>query len=110
MSSFQVRLPAGNKPTFVLQSIVQIRDTLDCTTEWILPSVTVTPDTAEMARLIADLQHSASAINANPLDQLLASGNQNTIGQVITSLSQTLNQMNVQSLENAVAGEIYSSK
>ncbi len=36
---------------------------------------------------------------------MLASGNQNTIGQVISSLSQEFNKINNQTVENAIASK-----
>jgi hypothetical protein len=47
-------------------------------------------------------QSSVTEINTNPVIQLLAGGNQNTIGQVLTSVSQVLNELNQQSIETAV--------
>jgi len=51
------------------------------------------------------IQSSSNAINNNPIVRLLASGNQNTVGQILTSLSQQFNQMNNQSLDKAVSGK-----
>ena len=46
-----------------------------------------------------------STAYSNPLAQLLASGNQNTVGQVLTSLSQVFTKMSSQSVASAVASE-----
>jgi hypothetical protein len=107
--NFQVRLPAGNDNTSLVNLIIHIRNTLDCVTEYNLSSLSILPDTVEINNLINDLQQvSTSAANNNPILQLLASGNQNIVGQIIISLSQIFNQMNIESLENAVSGKYYS--
>ncbi len=106
VSNFQIRLPAGNDNTSLINLIVHIRDIYDCVTEYNLSSPIVVPDTAAINSLIEDLQVSTSATNNNPIVQLLASGNQNDVGQVITSLSQVFNTMNTQSLNKAVSSGV----
>jgi hypothetical protein len=103
LSTFQLQLPAGNDQTSLLYLSVSIRDTLDCIVEANLSSVIVVPDQAGIANFINDLQSSSSGITTNPVVQLLASGNQNTVGQVISSLSQQFNKVNSESVENAVS-------
>jgi hypothetical protein len=44
--------------------------------------------------------------NTNPLVQLLSSGSQNTIGQVINSISQEFNKMNEENIDKAVSSKI----
>ena len=100
-----LRLPTSNENTSVIHLIVHIRDTLDCVTEYHLPSVTVALDTAGINDLINALQVSANAANSNPIVQTLASGNQNAIGQVMTSLSQVFNRMNVKNLDEAISSK-----
>jgi len=108
VSNFQVRLPAGNDNSSLVNLIVHIRDTLDCFAEYNISSPSVVPDTAGINDLIANLKASASVTNSNPIVQLLAGGNQNTIGQVITSISQVFNQMNTESLQNTVSSKDHS--
>jgi hypothetical protein len=105
VSMFQVRLPTGDDQTSLLHLIVQIRDTLDCITEYNISSITVLPDSVGINDLINDIQSSSGGITTNPLVQLLASGNQNIVGQVISSLSQQFNKMNQESLNEAVLGK-----
>ncbi len=105
MSIFQVRLPAGDDRTSLLHLIVQIRDTLDCITEYNMSSLTVLPDSVGINDLINDIQSSSGGITTNPIVQLLASGNQNIVGQMISSLSQQFNKMNQESLNEAVLGK-----
>jgi len=102
---FQVLLPAGDDQTSLLHLVVNIRDTLDCITEFNLPSISVLPDLVGIANLISGIQSSSGAITTNPTVQLLASGNQNIVGQVIGALSQQFNKMNSESLNTAVSGK-----
>jgi hypothetical protein len=104
-SVFQVRLPAGDDQTSILNLIVYIRDQLDCITEYNMSSIIVTPDSVGINDLINAIQSSSTGITNNPIVQLLASGNQNIVGQVITSISQQFNKMNSQNLEKAVSSK-----
>lgn len=98
-----LRLPTSDENTSFIHLIVHIRDTLDCITEYHLPSVTVELDTEGINDLIISLQVSTNAANSNPIVQTLASGNQNIIGQVITTLSQVFNRKNVENLDEAIS-------
>jgi hypothetical protein len=109
VSNFQVRLPAGNDNSSLVNLIIYIRDTLDCFAEYNISSPSVVPDTTAINDLIDNLKGSASVINSNPIVQLLAGGNQNTIGQVIISISQVFNQMNIESLQNTVSSKDHSA-
>jgi len=102
VSTFQIRLPSGDDQT-LLHLIVDIRDQLNSITEFNMTSVNVIPDSAGIADLINNIQSSSSGITANPIVQLLASENQNIVGQIITSLSQQFNQMNSENVDNAVS-------
>ena len=105
ISTFQVRLPVGDDQTSLLHLVVHIRDTLDCITEFNMSSVTVLPDSVGIANLINDIQSSSGGITTNPIVQLLASGNQNIVGQVIISLSQQFNKMNNENVDTAVSSK-----
>ncbi len=105
ISNIDIRLPAGNDNSSLVNLIVYIRDTLDCTTKYNMTSVNVVPDTVGINDLIDDLQVSTTAANNNPIAQILAGGNQNIVGQVIISLSQIFNKMNTESLEKAVSSK-----
>ena len=102
VETLQVRLPAGNVNTSLLYIYAYIRDTLDCVTKVNLSSVVVISDLSQMNSLIDSLQNSNNGITNNPLVQMLASENQNTVSQVIISLSQEFNKINNQAIENAV--------
>ncbi|CAF4358645.1 unnamed protein product, partial [Adineta steineri] len=94
VSTFQVRLPLGDDQTSLVHLTVYIRDTLDCITKFNLSSVTVISDSIGITNLINDIQNSPNQLTTNPISQLLASGNQNIVAQVITSLSQQFNKIN----------------
>ena len=102
---FQVRLLAGDDLTNVLHLIVYIRDELDCITQFNLTTVIVVPDFDGINDLINSLQTSSNKTTTNAIVQLLASENQNTIAQVLTSFSQQLNKMNNENLAKAVASK-----
>lgn len=102
-STFDVQLSAGQQPNSSVRLLVSIRDSCSCVTEWSLPSISVRADSKATSDLWNDLQRSRQALTTNPLVQLLSSGNQNTVGQVITSLSQQFNQINDDNLQNAIA-------
>ena len=95
ISIFQVQLPPGNGSTYSLELIVFIRDRRDCLTQWNSTSVSVLPDPTDLNNLINNLAGSSV--------RLLSAGNTNTVDQVINSLSQQLNQMNTENLDNAVS-------
>ena len=107
VSTFQVQLPSGNGPTFRLALIIYIRDTRDCITEWNLTSIVVRPDSDALDDLITQLEDPSSGLTNNPLTQLLVKGNPNTVGQVISSLSQQFNQMNTRNLHEAVSSNLF---
>ena len=101
--NFTVRLPSSEGSSSSLELLVSVRDTRSCVTEWNLTSISVQPDSNAIGNLLTDLQGSSNALTSNPLVQLLAGGNQNTIGQVTSSLSQQFNQMNSDKRQSAVS-------
>ena len=101
-----MRLPSGDDQTSLLHLIVYIRDQLDCIKEFNLSSVTVQPDSIGIANLMSDIQSSPGSITTNPIVQLLAGGNQNIVGQMITSLSQQFNKMNYENIDKAVSSSL----
>jgi hypothetical protein len=78
---------------------------IDCVTAYNLQTITVLPDSAGIAALMNVVQKPGNEANSNPLGQLLASGNQNTVGQILTSLSQVFNKLSNASMQSAVASE-----
>jgi hypothetical protein len=105
VSDFQVRLPSGDNQTSLLNVAIYIRDILDCLTVVNMSSVSVITDSVIINDLINNIQSSSSAITNNPLVQLLSSENQNTVGQVLISLSQQFNTMNNANIDKAASGK-----
>ena len=109
--TISLRLPAGRTNTSSLQLVVVIRDQLDCVVEVNLSSVVVTVDSVAIDQLLqAVLSSSASALNNNPLVQILSSGNQNAVAQVLLALSQQFNGISTQALQMAVNSECGGAK
>lgn len=102
-AKIEVRLPVGNGNDSLLHLIAVIRDKRDCVKELNLSSVIVTMgDEEQLTNLIENIQNPN---NANPIIQILSSGNQNRVGQIISSLSQQFNQINSQSQLNAIESQ-----
>lgn len=104
-SIFEVRLPMGDDQTSLLNLFVRIRDTRDCVTDFNISSVIVMADISSISDLINAFQNSTDLLTNNPLIQLLESGDQNTMEQVLTSVSQQLNLMNSDSIDSAVSSQ-----
>jgi hypothetical protein len=107
-STFQLRLPAGDDNNSFLNVTVHIRDMLNSVTKYNMQTIVVLPDSTEITALIDVVQQPGNEANSNLFVQLLASGNQNTVGQILTSLSRIFNKMSTENVESAVASE-YSS-
>ncbi|CAF1644087.1 unnamed protein product [Adineta ricciae] len=105
-STFQVQLPPGDNQTSLLNIVIHIRDTLDCVTIVNMTQISVFINQNE----INDLQNLANLSNNNPIVQLLWSGNQNIVGQIVNSVSQTLNQMNTESINNAISNGLVATE
>ena len=103
VSYFNLRLPSPNGNETRLYLAVTIRDTLDCVTSLNVSSVLVTVDVSSMTQFIDALSDSTNTWTTNPLARLLSSGNQNTVAQVITSLSQHFNQIDERSVADALS-------
>lgn len=99
---FEVRLPAGETPSFFVELFIQIRDNYACITKYNLSSVIVRPDLIEIKQFINQVEHSPSNLPNNTIARLLASENQNIVTQVMNSLSHQLNEMNIESIDRAV--------
>ncbi|CAF4252796.1 unnamed protein product [Adineta steineri] len=104
--NFQVRLPAGDNETSLLNLVVYVRDLAGSVTQVNITSVNIMADTAIMNDLIDKITNSSSTITNNPIVRLLSSGNQNVVGQMIISLSQEFNQMNSENLHKAISNGI----
>ena len=110
VSTMQVRLPAGQANTSVLQLFVVIRDAMDCVAQANVLSVVVRTDSSAIDEFVSGVQAvsslaSTNALNRLPLVQALYSGNQNAIGQVLNSLSQQFNGISTQALQTVADSE-----
>lgn len=105
ISTFQIRLPTGDNQTSLLQIVISIRDLLDCVVEVNMTAVSVIVDTEQINNLINNVQNSTNQLTQNQFVQLLSSGSQNIVGQILTSLSQQFNQMNNQTVNTAVSSK-----
>ncbi|CAF1496675.1 unnamed protein product [Adineta ricciae] len=103
---FQVRLPIGNENTSLINLIVYIRDFLGSITQVNISSIVVTLDFLTIDDLFNKIQNSSKTITDNSIVQLLSSGNQNIVSQIIILLSQQLNQMNNHYLTKAISNGI----
>ncbi len=95
-SILSFRLPASIDPTTQLYTVVHIRDQFDCIREVHLSPVTVLADISAIEHFVNILQYS----NDDPIWKVLISNDQNTVGQMITSISQIFTEMNYQMIEN----------
>ena len=105
ISQFDVRLSVENENISKINLIVEIRDRFDCITETNISSVTIQTDSSSLSQLINTFEDSSALLSDNSLVQLLSSGNQNTVGQILTSVSQQLNQINNKALEKAISSK-----
>ena len=105
LSSFQVRLATDAETETVVNLTVHIRDQRDCITAYNLSSVVISPDLVGMTDLIDRVLNVSQTLPSNAFVQLLTSGNQNLVGQLITSFSQQLNRINRQALTNLLLSD-----
>ncbi|CAF1004007.1 unnamed protein product [Adineta steineri] len=104
--NFQVRLPAGDNATSLLNLVVYVRDLAGSVTRVNISSVNIIADLATINDLIDKITNSSSTMTNDPIVRLLSSGNQNVVGQIMTSLSQEFNQMNSENLDQAISSGI----
>jgi hypothetical protein len=97
----ELRLPASIDQTSRFDVVVQIRDTFGCTTEIHLPLDIALFDFESISKFIDSLQESKNNSD-DPIFQSHISGNHNTVGQLVTSISAFYNEINHQIIEQAV--------
>jgi hypothetical protein len=101
-----ILLPAGNGKNSLVNIIVEIRDLLNCVQQCNLIPVVVVPDTEKVNTLINDFERISGTENhINLIMESFASGNQDAVGQVLTSVSQVINDRNIRAVEEAVASK-----
>ena len=105
-SIFDVCLPASDGP---LRLLIVIRDQRDCAAEWTnFSSISVQMDSNAFSDLLSNVLASAGGgSTTNPFVRLLTTGNQNQLGQVISSLSQHVNQMGEDNLHTATSRRFF---
>jgi hypothetical protein len=108
--TLQLRLPAGNNKNVSLNINVYIRDQSDCVQEYSIPPFYVYDDSKELENLFQSFKDVKNDLINNSLVKILLTGNQNEIGQILTSTSQQLNKINTNSLNNIVSSMRISIK
>ena len=103
--NIELRLPAAMDNQSLIHIVGLVRDTLNSQTEFNVSSVLVRPDSETILDLVERLQNSTADLISNPLVKILADGNQNTISQVMISLSQEFNQINDRIIDVAITSE-----
>ncbi len=101
VSTIQLLLPATNDNTSLLNIVVYIRDTYDCAKQFNISSILVESDLTGIESLLGNSQNSTN----NAFVQMLNSGNQNAVSQVLTSISKQSNQINNQAIQTALASK-----
>lgn len=109
-SYFRLYLPVGNEKSSSLNIVVRIRDNIGGVTEYILPPVVVIADLSAVNMLIDCVQNSHITENNNMFMRLLASRTQNTVAQTVTTLSQLLNTMNNENIQEAISSMMFKNK
>ncbi|CAF1529483.1 unnamed protein product, partial [Adineta steineri] len=104
--NFQVRLPAGDNETSLLNLVIYVRDLAGSVTQVNISSVNVIADSVTINDLIDKITNLSSTITNNAIVRLLSSGNQNVVGQIMTSLSQEFNQINNDNLDKAISNGV----
>ena len=103
VSDFRIRLSPTDTNQTQLNLLVTIRDTLDCVISVNLAAVNITIDISSVNQLVDQLSSPTSFSATSPLVQLLSTGNQNTVAQLATSLSQHFNQIDGKNIGDAVS-------
>ena len=93
-SIISFRLPASIDQIAIYEIVVYIRDGFDGLTEYPLPFITIHRNLSAILNFIQTTD--------DRITSLINSKNQNTMGQMIISISQLLNQMNDQFIDLAV--------
>jgi hypothetical protein len=112
LNSYQIRMSVNDLNVSWIQLTVYVRDKYDCTTEFDLSSISIVPDINNIISLITIVESSDynTVIRSNPLIEILYSGNQNDICQVLTSVGQVLNILAQQNLQLAVNSMFFFSQ
>lgn len=113
LNSFQVRMPINDLNSSLIYLLVRVRDQFDCFTELNFSSISISSDMNNILSLITNIQSAVinsdyrSVINMNPIINILYSGNQNDVCQILTSFTQILNILAEQNLQLAIDSMFY---
>ncbi|CAF4796845.1 unnamed protein product, partial [Rotaria socialis] len=106
MMRFELRLPAGDGNSSLVVVIMQARDHLNSVTEVNIGNVSVVADTDVINSFVEAIKitskSNSTMSDKNPLVQLLNNNNSYVTAQVVTTVSQVFNEMNIKSIELAV--------
>lgn len=106
LPTFQVRLPHGHSPSFLVNVNIHIRDRFDCVQEYNISAVSVRSDRQETENLFQAFKVlSSDQTNNSLVHQILSTGNQNEIGQTIISTSQQFTEIKKEILDEIVSSE-----
>ncbi|CAM4846598.1 unnamed protein product, partial [Rotaria magnacalcarata] len=95
-SLFELRLPIGCGNASLVNVIVQIRDQLNSVTEANISAVSVVPTRTNIDSFVKAINISSTVPSKHPLVEILSKNNSVLTGQVITTVSQVLNEMNTE--------------
>ena len=101
-SIIQLRLPPNSDLT------VYIRDVFDAVSEYHLQPIDILPDESIIRNLIDQLQMKSDNFSSDAIIELLTNADSNTVGQMLISISQILNDKNEQSIEFLVQSKGFS--
>lgn len=109
--TYNIRLPAGHGNKSAVDVIVQIRDNLHCVTEFNITNISVVPVYEEINSFINTIKISstssnASMVNNDDLAKVLENGSPEVASQVVTTVSQVLNEMNLQSIKSGIESSL----
>jgi hypothetical protein len=97
ISTFKVRLPESS----LININIHIRDKYDSITEYNIYSINV----SDHLKQFENLKESKMNLTNNSFINGLLIGNQNDIGQIIISITQKLNKMNIDCLNNVISSK-----
>lgn len=97
-----IQLPAGYGNQSVVNLIVHVRDKRNCVRKHPMEPVTVVTDQVAIDGFINAVDNIGNGSMNNAMIHVLASGNQNRVGQIVNLISQELNERNEQDSRMAV--------
>ena len=100
---FDVYLSADSENETTLMLMISIRDPYDCMTQLNISSVMIQVDQEQIETFMETVQNTDNMIKTNSVIKILESHNQNGIAQITRLVSDSLNRMNLDNVEDAVA-------